>query len=222
MDPVASEFPPEAPTPIAHPVVAPRRRFAWGSFFFGVGAGILLCILVAVAGIAVLISAARHLNDDDAFTASGAMLPAPQLPGTGQLSFYGTIEPTWTLQTLDGDTMTAEGLRGKVLFVNFWATWCAPCRAELPSIQRLHERLKDARVVFLLVSDEDLPTIRTFVQKKPWSFEPYHGGRPPAIFQTTGIPATFVVDPTGMVVYRHVGGARWDDDTVVAFLRSLS
>jgi thiol-disulfide isomerase/thioredoxin len=136
---------------------------------------------------------------------------------------YGEAEPTWTFHTLTGESAKLGDYRGKVVFVNFWATWCGPCVAEMPSIQRLQAKMKDAPVEFLLVSDESTETIQKFLKKQTWTVQPFHGdGNPPSVFHTIGIPATFIVNPGGLVVYRHIGMARWDADAVVQFLRGLS
>ena len=172
-------------------------------------------------GIALILMAAKSMLSENS-GAEAALMP-PSFRENGPRSFYGEAEPTWTLHTLTGESVKLADYRGKVVFVNFWATWCGPCILEMPSIQRLQDKMKDSPVVFLLISDEDAGTIGTFLKKKPWTMQSLRGdGNPPSVFRSNGIPATFVVDPSGMVVYRHLGAARWDADVVVTFLRGLS
>jgi thiol-disulfide isomerase/thioredoxin len=178
-------------------------------------------VLLVAGGIVLAVIASRMVSEES----SDASMQAPPPPFLDKqtLSIYGEAEPTWTVHTLDGTPTTLGAYRGKVVFVNFWATWCGPCVAEMPSIQRLQEKMKDAPVQFLLVSDESPATIEKFLKQKQWALQPFHGdGKPPSLFRTDGIPATFIVNPRGAVVYRHVGMAQWDADVVVRFLNGLS
>jgi thiol-disulfide isomerase/thioredoxin len=221
MDTSAPDPSPAVPRSLSSIEPPPRRPFAWGTFFLGVGTGVFVTGLVLVAGIVGLVMIGKSLVAED--SVSDTTLSAPTFPAAGKLSIYGEAEPTWKVYTLSGAPTTLGEYRGKVVFVNFWATWCGPCVAEMPSIQRLQEKMKDTPVQFLLVSDEDPATIEKFVKKKLWTLQSFHGdGKPPSVFHTIGIPATFIVNPSGMVVYRHIGGARWDADEVVEFLRGLS
>ena len=203
----------ENPTP-------PRPGFAWGTFFLGIGVGVagMVLMLVGLAVLAALFAARLAVNE----SASEGVLSPPSFSEHATLSVYGEADPAWTLYTLKGEPVKLGDYRGKVVFVNFWATWCGPCVMEMPSIQRLQEKMKDTPVVFLLISDENTGTIDKFLKKKAWALQSLRRDGPePAVFRSQGIPATFIVNPSGMVVYRHVGSARWDADDVVKFLRGL-
>jgi peroxiredoxin len=92
----------------------------------------------------------------------------------------------------------------------------------MPSIQRLYDSMKTERAAFLMVSDEEPERVRKFVVKKGYTFPVYiAGGQAPAAFESRGIPATFIVDRTGAIVFRQVGGAKWDDDSCRRFLHKL-
>jgi len=162
----------------------------------------------------------RAMNPTDANAgkvAAGAHLPAPPFPGVEKAD-YGL-----KLERLDGTPFDARTLQGKVVFLNFWATWCGPCRMEMPSIQRLYEKVKDDRVVFLGVSDETREKIGEFVKKNPYTFPIYRiAGEPPAVYRTDAIPATFILTPDGRVAFKHVGSAGWDDESTIAFLKTIS
>jgi thiol-disulfide isomerase/thioredoxin len=128
----------------------------------------------------------------------------------------------WTIRTLDGKEVNlGEHFAGQAALLNFWATWCPPCVGEAGSLDRLHERFK-GRVVFACLSQEKRETIRRFQEKSGHRFPMFHlGNKPPSVFQTQGIPATFIISKSGRVVLRHVGSADWAHESVVRFLESL-
>ena len=128
----------------------------------------------------------------------------------------------WKFQSLDGQETSLSAFEGKVLFVNLWATWCGPCVVEMPSIQRLYEQFPQEDMAFLLVSDERSEVVEEFVQKKGWELPLYvSDDEKPSAFESRGIPATFILDRMGRIVFRHVGSARWDDESSVRFLNDL-
>ena len=129
----------------------------------------------------------------------------------------------WTFQTLDGAPTTLAQFKDKVVVLNFWATWCGPCVAEMPSLERLHTTLADAPVAVVLVSDEKVDDLRKFFKQKPRALTSYRSeGKTPLLFASDVIPTTFIITKDGRVVVRHVGMAKWDDPSVVTFLRKLA
>ena len=155
------------------------------------------------------------------FIRGGLMGGFPPPSFEGRLE-AGEMDYDWTLRSLDGQKLDLAATRGKVIFLNMWATWCPPCRAEMPSIQRLYDRMKDEGVVFILVSDESPERVRRFVEKERLTLPVYTSvGQIPAVLQTPGIPATFIVSPQGKIAFKHMGAARWDDPRCVEFLRGL-
>lgn len=127
------------------------------------------------------------------------------------------------LSDLNGASVDATQFSGRVLVLNFWATWCAPCVAEMPSLQRLREQTSDLDVRFALVTQESSGVVQEFVNERGTDLPIYLlAGDPPECFQSRAIPATFVLDKSGMVAMRHLGAARWDDAGVAAFVRGLA
>ncbi len=124
------------------------------------------------------------------------------------------------LRTLGNQVIDASTFRDQTLFLNFWATWCAPCVAELPSIERLMSRLEGAGVAFACVTSEPLEKVSAFAARKSLKIPIYVllDERPP-IFETRSIPATFIVK-NGDIISQHIGAARWDTDEVVEMLTS--
>jgi thiol-disulfide isomerase/thioredoxin len=108
------------------------------------------------------------------------------------------------------------------VFLNVWATWCGPCVAEMPSIQRLWEITRDDGVAFVIASDEEPAKISEFLKKRGLTLPVYRmNGKPPPAFHTAGIPATFILGADGRIALRHTGAAQWDHPDTVKFLRGL-
>jgi thiol-disulfide isomerase/thioredoxin len=126
------------------------------------------------------------------------------------------------LSDLSGRTVDSSQFSGGVLVLNFWATWCRPCVAEMPSLQRLQEQTSDLDVRFALVTREAPSVVLRFVQDRDFDLPIYLlTGETPECFRSRAIPATFVLDKSGAIAMRHFGAARWDDPGVVAFVRGL-
>ena len=143
------------------------------------------------------------------------MLPPP-------FPLRGSADYTWTVRGLHGKALLMSELRGRVVFLNFWATWCVPCIAEMPSIQRLYEQVKDD-AVFVCVSPEEASVVNRFVEENGYRIPMYtFEGSPPAVFQVEGYPKTLIIGPDGRIAFAHTGTALWDDSSSVAFIRHLS
>src|SRR5690242_8826978 len=129
----------------------------------------------------------------------------------------------WALADLDGRPVDLAKYRGKAVFLNVWATWCPPCVAELPSIARLARNPRHERVAFVCVSiDRDLETVRRYLQGKDLPMTVLHAADLPPSFTTGAIPATFLIAADGRIAASAVGGAEWDDPSVVQFLERLA
>lgn len=116
----------------------------------------------------------------------------------------------FALQDLQGNTRQASELKGKVVFVNLWATWCGPCRVEMPSIQKLYSELaQNPHVAFVILSidrSEDKEKVRAYIAKKGFTFPVYMPfGYLPEQLNVPSIPTTFIIDKAGRVVQREVG-----------------
>ncbi len=132
----------------------------------------------------------------------------------------------FTLKDMDGKNWRLSELRGKVVLINFWATWCPPCRRELPSLERLWRRLGNESFVVLAINvGEDADTVFAFTGLlEPAPTFPILLDRDSAVlgnWPVKGLPTTFVVDKKGRIVYRAVGGREFDAPELVGQLRSL-
>ena len=146
----------------------------------------------------------------------GDRLKPPPLP-------VGRWDFDMSAQDVKGNRRDFADFSGKVLVLNFWATWCGPCVAEMPSLSRLREATSDVEVALACVTREPVAKVRAFLDKREFDLPIYVlDGDVPECFKSRGIPATFVLDKKGTIVLRHFGAAAWDDESVVGFIRGLA
>ncbi len=128
------------------------------------------------------------------------------------------------LYTLDGRPANLRRFAGKVVLLNLWASWCPPCRAEMPALQRLYNQVDTARVAFVMVSlDENPDRARRVVQQAGYTFPVFFPAAPlPKVFATKSIPTTFVLAPDGTVAVRTEGMADYDTAKFRAYLQQLA
>jgi thiol-disulfide isomerase/thioredoxin len=120
----------------------------------------------------------------------------------------------WKLNDANGNIFNFEAAQGKVVLVNFWATWCPPCIAEMPSMQKLYDDHQD-KLVFLFVSNESSEVVNQFTANKNYSFHVYNSITAiPEILSTSSIPRTFLIDKKGNIVIDETGAANWNSDFV--------
>jgi thiol-disulfide isomerase/thioredoxin len=143
----------------------------------------------------------------------------------GELKVWsGGRTPALTLRDIDGKTHDLAAYRGKVVLVNFWATWCEPCRDEMPAIQRLKKKLAGKPFVVLAVNvDEPESRIHTFLEKMPLDFPILldAGKVATKAWKVSVLPASFIIGRDGRTRYSLTGELAWDHDTVVSLLAEL-
>lgn len=127
----------------------------------------------------------------------------------------------WSLKGVNTIDVDFNNLKNKVVFINFWATWCPPCLAEIPSIQKLYNDYKD-EVVFIFVSNEKREVINAFYKKHNYDLPTYKlGNSLPKIFQVNSIPNSFVINKKGEVVINKSGAADWNSSKFRSLLNEL-
>ena len=146
-------------------------------------------------------------------------LAAPQLTGSGRPL---PADYSWKVEDLNGKPVALGDYRGRPIVLNLWATWCGPCRQEMPSLVSLAAMPSLKGVAFLCVTNEKpSATVKSYAQANMQGLTVLYGNGLPEVFATDGIPATFVIAPDGSVASSEIGAARWDDPTVVEFLEAL-
>ena len=120
----------------------------------------------------------------------------------------------WKLKDEAGTVFDFENAKGKVVLINFWATWCPPCIAEMPSMQALYNDYQD-KVVFLFVTGDWYSDINKFLDKHKYTFKVYRPvSSSPSLFDVSSIPRTFLIDKSGNIVIDESGAANWNSEKV--------
>lgn len=142
----------------------------------------------------------------------------------------GKTLPTMQLQTSKGERVSAKAYRGKWVLLNFWATWCEPCRREMPSMERLAIKMKDRPFVLLAASvDSNWRIIRRFFQThKTLKYKSLRmrllwdkGGENARRYGTLKFPETYLIDPQGKVRQKYIGPKEWDSPKILAQLKAM-
>jgi len=132
-------------------------------------------------------------------------------------------EPPWILTALDRTTADFESFAGKAVFLNFWATWCGPCIAEMPNIQALYDAVKDREgVEVVLVSNEEPETVKAWVEAEGYTMPIYTVESLAKRFHLRGFPTTYILTPEGRIAFEHIGYAAWDGGKTQDFLERLA
>jgi thiol-disulfide isomerase/thioredoxin len=135
------------------------------------------------------------------------------------------LAPDFVLRDLNGRVYQLADLRGKVVFLNLWATWCPPCRLEMPSMERLHRRLENHAFVMLAVNEDGDggESVAPFVRSLGITFPVLvdQQNRLPPRYGVTGYPETFIINQAGDVIKHIIGPVDWDREDMVSYLVSL-
>ncbi|MGD8242039.1 MAG: TlpA disulfide reductase family protein [Desulfobacterales bacterium] len=175
----------------------------------GVKTMILIFLLIVGIGIIVLLKA-----KDDSMS----------LTGQTRLG-KGAKAPDFTLPGLDGKMVRLADQKGKVVFLNIWATWCPPCVDEMPSMEKLHQQLKGEEFKILAVSIDKngAEAVLPFMKKHNLSFTALIDSKESLKYkyQTTGVPETFIIDRNGVIVEKVIGPRDWAAPDVIGYFRNL-
>jgi peroxiredoxin len=153
----------------------------------------------------------------------------------GEDDFYSKIKinpikgnkkaPDFSLKDLNGKEVEIKQFKGKIIFLNFWATWCGPCKEEMPGMELLHRQFKEKNFVLLTISVdyEGIKPVQEFINKHHYTFpvllDPK--GETLDLFEVKGIPTTFLIDKKGKMVGKAIGPRDWKSVEVVSLLNLL-
>jgi thiol-disulfide isomerase/thioredoxin len=128
---------------------------------------------------------------------------------------------SWELISYSGERLSFSDLQEEVIFLNFWATWCPPCIAEMPSIQNLYNDYQK-KVAFILVTHESQAKVKDFMNQNGYTL-PVHSpySQIPEIFDHRSIPTTFIISRSGEIVMRHKGAVNWNGKKIRRILDEL-
>jgi len=163
---------------------------------------ILTAGLLVGAGLAVFIYFAIDLSNDDAGQAD-------ELPGVSltESAAVGAPAPDFELNNLENEPVRLSDLRGKIIVINFWATWCEPCKVEMPFLEKLYSSSQKQLEILAVNFDEPYQQVQQFAEEYQLSFpillDP--GGNVQNLYRVRGYPTTFMLDEEGIVRYHHIG-----------------
>jgi peroxiredoxin len=174
---------------------------------------------IVLGGITLLVVAGMHRR-----------APAPGALGSAQDSeppvAAGDRAANFTLDTLDGHKISLADFHGKVVFLNIWATWCGPCREEMPSMETLYDELKGNKDFVMLAVSQDTKgrtAVARYVQKNGYHFtillDP--DNKVGESYDVSGVPETFIIDRKGRIVAHHMGAFDWSRPDVKDALKEL-
>lgn len=152
--------------------------------------------------------------------------PPDQPPADGNLE--GQAAPAFQLSNLQGQTVKLSDYQGKIVFLNFWATWCEPCKEEMPSMQRLREKMANRPFEILAVSLDPNPAteVPAFESKNklklnfPVLQDPEQNTAK-NLYRTTGVPESFIIGADGKVIKHVIGAYEWDNAQIMAYFEDL-
>lgn len=158
-------------------------------------------------------------------SASACKRKEPQSPGTSAGPVERKPAPEITVTPLNGNSIKLSELKGKVVLLNFWATWCPPCREEIPSMMKLNSAMagKPFQMVAVSVDEGGKPAIESFFRTSGFMLPAYTdpGSKAATVYGITGVPETFIIDKNGIIVKKVIGPFAWDGPEATAFLDGL-
>ena len=135
-----------------------------------------------------------------------------------QLSNY---DYEWKLVDIKGKQVQLSDYKGKVILLNYWATWCPPCIAEMPSLQKLYNDYQD-KMVFIFLTSDDKSKVNTFMDKKKFTLPVfYQASNAPSKLATNSLPTTFLIDQNGKILMEEIGASDWNGASMRSILDKL-
>ncbi|HZY81048.1 MAG TPA: TlpA disulfide reductase family protein [Cyclobacteriaceae bacterium] len=181
--------------------------------------------LITAFIVIALLQVTGLMSSVSSFTQSALLKTGIRNASTKPLKNPESFDYNFTLRTLNGQRIKFEDFKGKVVFLNLWATWCGPCRSEMPTIQSLYEKVGSDDVVFVILSvdyDKDEPKITPYITRNKYTFPVYRpSGSLTSQLDVPGIPTTLIIDKEGKIVRKEVGATNFDTEKFRKFILSL-
>lgn len=180
--------------------------------------GLIAIMIIGILKVTGLFGGVAYLSQTLAIK-SGALNVNPD----GKKSAKANFDYNFYIKNLQGDKIPFEQYKGKVVFLNLWATWCGPCKAEMPGIQKLYDKMKGEPIEFVMLSidkDNALSKVESYVSKNNYTFPIFMpSGYLTEQLQVPSIPTTFVIDKEGKIAMKVVGTRNYDTEKMREFLR---
>lgn len=192
-----------------------KKLFTWSNISTGVIALLMIVLVVSPQAKAIVIEGLMKI---------GLFKPPVENTEPAKTAGSPNAAPSFLLKDPEGKVIDIKDQQGKVLFINFWATWCPPCIAEMPSINEMYARYKNNPKVMILEIDVDNNFSKSvpFMKKHNYQMPVYNiASELPKGFLTNAIPTTVIIDKTGTVVARHEGGADYTDKGFYNYMDGL-
>jgi thiol-disulfide isomerase/thioredoxin len=164
--------------------------------------------IISATALLVSVAACSETKTEEA-TAPAIEVLETSTNNTAAAALQATsVVPAFTVQDVNGNTINLQHFKGKKLFVNLWASWCPPCRAEMPSIEKLFRSVDTSKVVFVMLSlDDHFDKAKKFINRQRLNLPIYYPAENlPALFNVQAIPATFIFNESGDLIQRTDGG----------------
>ena len=129
---------------------------------------------------------------------------------------------TLQLKTPEGNSVQLDTYRGKVVFINFWQTWCGPCNDEMPSIENARTQLDTAKFIFLVVSDESPGKIKSFSSSHNYHFTYFISQKKFSELGINTYPTTYILNKSGKAIFTKIGGFNWSDPGMIEQLKNMA
>lgn len=183
--------------------------------------------LIAITAAALIVSLTYLINIH-----RRTKLPAHEAVSRGiiadsakEVPSQGFPAPSFTLPDLEGKEVSLTDYRGQVVLLNIWATWCPPCKEEMPSMEKLYQQLngKGFQILAVSIDKEDTKVVKDFVQKNGLSFTILHDRKNILWnkYGMTGVPESFIIGKDGRIVEKVIGPRDWSEEDIVAKVEDI-
>ena len=180
-------------------------------------------IFIQTIPIALLLMILQGCSTSTSHPLTEGKTPSPVK--TPQMAKVGFIAPDFKLKKVTGESIALNTLRGKIVLVNFWATWCEPCRAEMPSMEEIYRDFnrKDFEILAVSSDEDGLTSVKPFLDEFPFTFPILIDDSLLIndLYGVSSIPTSIVIDRSGMITNRFFGAVDWSEPKQKKFLTQL-
>ena len=173
-------------------------------------------------GIILVLFATGNMNGVATLAQSAMLKTGAMNADVSEIDHPQNFDYNFSVTDLKGNGVSMEQFKGKVIFLNLWATWCGPCRAEMPTIQSLFNEVEHDKIAFIMLSldkPNDREKVINYISKKAFSFPVYmDASSRPELLRVPSIPTTFVISKEGKVISQHVGTTNFNTKKFKKFL----